>query len=424
MKQEKKNKIAIIMTAGILFTVIAAILIFIFQKDDVPTTSEETSQSSANTQSETPTASESPTQEYTPMSGLNESLPNPNNPYSVILSASQIKQIDNSVADDAYGIVYFPDMTIARYDNGKFILNTKVFHEKNNYIGTFTIISKGFIKASFLLSDRDESIYILKTEKNTVQADLSLKIINRDNPITQQETDGITGLVQLTNPNYVLDNRDDLFILPHIKQALENLLNAADIYDPNLNMHIASAYRDYETQKQSFDYWVNKRVAQENMTYAQAYEYTAGRVAIPGCSEHHNGLTLDVIGYGYMLDESSKDAPYAKWLKDNSYKYGFTIRYEEGKEQYTGITLYEPWHIRYVGLPTAYYLYANNLSMEEFYYLLINKGYIDFEYEGLQYRYIYAQSDNLYIDTDIMDIVQYSNIASGVEGYVLLCKIK
>ena len=217
---------------------------------------------------------------------------------------------------------------------------------------------------------------------------------------------------------------DDLYILSHVKTAMESLLTEADRQDSSLNMHVASGYRDYASQKQSFDYWVNRRVTQENMTYEQAYDYTAGRVAIPGCSEHHNGLTVDLISYGYMLDESSKDAPYAKWLKDNSYKFGFTIRYEEGKEQYTHITLYEPWHIRYVGLPTAYYLYANNLCMEEFYETLINEGYLDFEYEGETYRYIYSKTDNIYINQNIMDIVQYSSIASGVEGYVLLCKIR
>ena len=199
---------------------------------------------------------------------------------------------------------------------------------------------------------------------------------------------------------------------------------AADAYDASLNMHVASAHRTFDAQKQSFDYWVNRRVAEENMTYTQAYEYTAGRVAIPGCSEHHNGLTLDVIGYGYMLDESSKGAPYALWLKDNSYKYGFTIRYEEGKQQYTKITLYEPWHIRYVGLPTAYYLYREDLCMEQFYIKLLNEKYIEFMYDNETYYYIYSKTDNIYIDTDIMEIIQYSAIASGVDGYVLLCKVK
>lgn len=424
MKDKEKKTIILLITAGILFSIAAGILIFIFSHESTPSASENPSQPVTNTSSEAPVNSPIPTQEYTPKEGLNEHLPNPDNPYTVILEASEVKLIDNTASDDAYAVVYFPDISIANYENDKFILNTGVFHEKNNYIGIATIISGNFVKSGYLLSDRDETVYMSKIEKNTVQDDVSLKIINRDNPITQQEADSITGLVQLTDPDYVLDNRDDLFILNHVKEALEKLLLAADAYDASLNMHVASAHRTFDAQKQSFDYWVNRRVAEENMTYTQAYEYTAGRVAIPGCSEHHNGLTLDVIGYGYMLDESSKGAPYALWLKDNSYKYGFTIRYEEGKQQYTKITLYEPWHIRYVGLPTAYYLYREDLCMEQFYIKLLNEKYIEFMYDNETYYYIYSKTDNIYIDTDIMEIIQYSAIASGVDGYVLLCKSK
>ncbi len=423
MKDKEKKTIILLITAGILFSITVGILIFVFHEDSVPT-SENPSQPIMNASSETPKISSNPTQEFTPIEGLNEHLLEPDNPYTVILTAAQIKSIDITVSDDAYAVVYFPDKSIANFVNDKFILNTGVFHEKNNYIGIATIISGNIVKSGYLLSDRDEIVYMSEIEKNTVKPDVFLRIINRDNPITQQEADGITGLVQLTDPDYVLDNRKDLFILSHVKEALEKLLKAADVYDASLNMHIASAHRTFDAQKQSFDYWVNRRVVEENMTYAQAYEYTAGRVAIPGCSEHHNGLTLDVIGYGYMLDESSKGAPYALWLKDNSYKYGFNIRYEEGKQQYTQITLYEPWHIRYVGLPTAYYLYKEDLCMEQFYMKLLNEKYIAFMYDNETYCYIYSKTDNIYIDETIMEIIQYSAIASGVDGYVLLCKVK
>ena len=31
------------------------------------------------------------------------------------------------------------------------------------------------------------------------------------------------------------------------------------------------------------------------------------------------------------------------WLRDNTHRYGFILRYPEGKEDITGID-YEPWH--------------------------------------------------------------------------------
>ena len=41
----------------------------------------------------------------------------------------------------------------------------------------------------------------------------------------------------------------------------------------------------------------------------------------------------------------------------NAYKYGFIIRYPLGSENITGYG-YEPWHIRYVGIKEATYIYG------------------------------------------------------------------
>ena len=54
-----------------------------------------------------------------------------------------------------------------------------------------------------------------------------------------------------------------------------------------------------------------------------------------------------------------------KWLQENCWDYGFIIRYQEDKEEITKI-IYEPWHLRYVGVQVAQYMHENNLSLEEF----------------------------------------------------------
>ncbi len=43
-------------------------------------------------------------------------------------------------------------------------------------------------------------------------------------------------------------------------------------------------------------------------------------------------------------------APEGKWIEENVWKHGFVLRYPKNKSNITGIQ-YEPWHIRYVGLP-------------------------------------------------------------------------
>ncbi|MGB8462530.1 MAG: D-alanyl-D-alanine carboxypeptidase family protein, partial [Priestia megaterium] len=58
--------------------------------------------------------------------------------------------------------------------------------------------------------------------------------------------------------------------------------------------------------------------------------------------------------------------PEAKWIEANSYKYGYIVRYPEGKQQITGYK-YEPWHIRFVGKELASKVYKKGITLEEYY---------------------------------------------------------
>ena len=53
-------------------------------------------------------------------------------------------------------------------------------------------------------------------------------------------------------------------------------------------------------------------------------------------------------------------------MKNNSYKYGFILRYPKGKEYITGFK-YEPWHYRYVGKDIASIIYTEGITLEEYY---------------------------------------------------------
>ena len=56
------------------------------------------------------------------------------------------------------------------------------------------------------------------------------------------------------------------------------------------------------------------------------------------------------------------------WLKENAWKYGFILRYPEGKEEITGY-IFEPWHYRYFGKEEAQKIYESGLTVEEYYNL-------------------------------------------------------
>ena len=91
-----------------------------------------------------------------------------------------------------------------------------------------------------------------------------------------------------------------------------------------------------------------------------------------GYSDHHTGYGIQL---GYTRNENSyvlTSDPVYNWLFENCHKYGFVIRYPEGKEAITGVPDYTDY-FRYVGVAHATYMTENNLCMEE--YIETLKGY-------------------------------------------------
>ena len=93
---------------------------------------------------------------------------------------------------------------------------------------------------------------------------------------------------------------------------------------------------------------------------------SAMEVAIPGTSEHHTGLAVDIVdaSYNHLNHEQAK-RPTQKWLMEHCHEYGFILRYPKGKTDSTGI-IYEPWHYRYVGTELAQELHDAGLTLEEY----------------------------------------------------------
>lgn len=96
-------------------------------------------------------------------------------------------------------------------------------------------------------------------------------------------------------------------------------------------------------------------------------EKTMATAAPVGFSEHHTGLAIDVSGAvrenGTFI--TANEEVY-KWLADNCYRYGFMIKNLKGKEHITG-TVYEPWHIRYIGdTNVTKLLHDYNFTLDEY----------------------------------------------------------
>ncbi len=128
---------------------------------------------------------------------------------------------------------------------------------------------------------------------------------------------------------------------------------------------VVSTYRTYDYQVGLFNKKINHYLNQ-GYDRAKAEELAATVIAIPGTSEHHTGLAVDIIDTrSWSLDESQENLPAQKWLMENSWKYGFILRYPTNKTQVTGI-IYEPWHYRYVGTAIAAELHESGQTLEEY----------------------------------------------------------
>lgn len=149
---------------------------------------------------------------------------------------------------------------------------------------------------------------------------------------------------------------------------LQNMLTACN--DAGNEYNIISGYRDRESQQALVDEEVSKIVAAEGLSQEEATAEAYKTVQAAGCSEHETGFALDLTDINtYSLDEYVAEDATNQWLIENSYKFGFILRYPTDKVSYTGID-YEPWHFRYVGVEAAAFMHDNNLCLEEFYDLI------------------------------------------------------
>lgn len=123
---------------------------------------------------------------------------------------------------------------------------------------------------------------------------------------------------------------------------------ARELYDAagkaGYNLNFASGYRSYELQTELYNGYVD----QLGQSGADATS------AKPGYSEHQTGLAVDIFetNSDCILESCFGKTKPGKWLAENSWKYGFILRYENGTQDVVGYE-YEPWHFRYVGKDVA-----------------------------------------------------------------------
>ncbi|MCA9344530.1 M15 family metallopeptidase [Candidatus Saccharibacteria bacterium] len=177
-------------------------------------------------------------------------------------------------------------------------------------------------------------------------------IVNKHNSIPTSYVPELT----LPNIQLRLSQTSDLMkVSPQAKQPIEKLF--AQAANQGINLRLASGYRSAATQESLYNSYVT------DQGQAEADKFSAR----PGYSEHQTGLAVDLVSSNdyCFLDPCWGETKEAKWLAENAYKYGFIIRYLEGKQTITGYN-YEPWHLRFLGTELATKVHQSGKTLEEY----------------------------------------------------------
>ena len=191
----------------------------------------------------------------------------------------------------------------------------------------------------------------LTTAAQQTEADWRLLLVNPWNALPE---DYEVELATLSN---------GLQVDARIYDDLSDMLT--DCRAAGLSPIVCSAYRTEATQTRLYNNKV-ARVRASGVPEDQVEAEAARWVAKSGTSEHQTGLALDIVAASYqILDEKQEDTAEQQWLMENSWKYGFILRYPSEKSDVTGIG-YEPWHYRYVGKAAAAEIHRTGVCLEEY----------------------------------------------------------
>ena len=217
------------------------------------------------------------------------------------------------------------------------------------------------------------TVYAQKQDYNYAVLMTSYPFIDANNTATTKYTiqnpDDILNLVKvgfelpssyeptdLVTPNMpIAPDCENYTLRKEAAEALEKMYKAAK--DEGYYLVLNSGYRSYAKQVATYQDFENR--------YGGIY--AKEHVATPGTSEHQTGLGVDLTSQSVINGERLVfgDTAEYQWVLKNAHKYGYILRFPEGKAGFTGI-VHEPWHFRYVGVEAATAIYNNDWTLEDY----------------------------------------------------------
>lgn len=250
----------------------------------------------------------------------------------------------NYILDNEYNEMYYNIVSQKYYLNKNFekYIQYKEYHEDTSYEDVIAIVNvhanAGWYNESYETNINDGFLIIVN------------KFYHLDK--SYERTD-----LQNINLDYAYANNSAAeIVIKKFKQMRDDIEE-----EMNVHLMVNSSYRSYEDQEEIYNEF--KKVS---LKYADSY------AARPGYSEHQTGLAIDITSLEHPTANEFKESEEYKWLKENCHKYGFVLRYPEGKEHITGYNT-ESWHFRYVGEEAATQIYKENITFDEYYAYYIEK---------------------------------------------------
>ena len=220
----------------------------------------------------------------------------------------------------------------------------RTYRTSNSSILKLTSAEKGSFTAL-----RPGKAYITVRTYNGKESGCCVNVRSKDRVEVRNGVTYINGVL-IVNKSYSLPENYGGGLDPTAYEAFRTM--ASDAADEGIYMYILSGYRSYYTQQSLYNSYCS------SYGKAEADRFSAR----PGFSEHQTGLAMDINDASANFTGTAAQ----KWLARNCWKYGFVIRYPEGKEHITGY-MYESWHVRYLGKELAKTLYEKDLTLEEYF---------------------------------------------------------
>ena len=197
------------------------------------------------------------------------------------------------------------------------------------------------------LADPNDAITLTEEEALSY-----LALVNRCYRVSSEFKIGDLTIVEVASVN---TNWGPHLLRESAARALEEMFHEAT--EEGLVLLARNGYRPHERQEMFHQIAIDRWGLEEGRRIS----------AVPGHSEHQLGLAMDLTTHSIdeKLVEEFAQTPEGIWVNQNAHRFGFIISYPYGREEDTGF-IYEPWHIRFVGVEAATEMYNAGQILEEF----------------------------------------------------------